>query len=240
MIPLVSHIVSSRCCSAAFLFSQLLQDQLIFWSFWSVLKSSLQQVSTVSKPKRSPLTGLKWLKSGNTKRSGVTWIVSMSSLWLLLFIWNCMYWYLLFSPVLLSCIFGLISAVWSHSPPWRASHFGFCTNTRCSCILCSASLAAVPSRFSLRRWVRNAHTSSSPVVSYWVLHSSRLGSMRRHLLSSPVRIGIFIFLLKKQNQKPEKSYLNPWKVQGGQRRIYTCHFNGKTELLIDGAKMMKS
>lgn len=55
--------------------------------------------------------------------------------------------------------------------------------------------------------------------------------MRRHFLStsSSMRIRISTSLFKKNHPKPtEKSYLNPWKVQGGQRRIHTCHFDGET------------
>lgn len=77
--------------------------------------------------------------------------------------------------------------------------------------------------------------SSSLMVSYWVLHTW-LYEEAFTVHSQLMRIGIFHILIKKNLKTTEKSYLNPWKVQGGQRRIYTCHFDGKTELLIDDTK----
>lgn len=152
MISISSHhtaVLRPLCCSS-FYFHSSSKLNLFF-----VLKSSLQQCSTVSKPGGSPVAKV-WLYRGVW---GNVNIVSMSSLWVLLFTWNCMYWYQLISPINF-WVWSCLSCLEPFSP---MRGFSLWILERFNCILCSASLPTVPGR-SVLRWVRNVYMSSSPMA----------------------------------------------------------------------------
>ena len=141
-MPVISCVLEAAVWSNwLWLFSQFLQAQLVFCS--SVLMSSLQQVSTASKPGKTQLSGL---ISGCRKSSGVTWIVSMSSLWLLLFIQWAQVLILLFPSPPLFCIFSTFLICLSCLEALSTvKAFTLWTLWRSNCILCSTSLATGPS-----------------------------------------------------------------------------------------------
>lgn len=145
-----------------------------------------------------------WFNIWVCERSGIMWIVSLSDLCSSLYSEHKYWSYFPSLPLICFLVYFLSFLSWLQL---FSSVKGFTLRNILSVQLPCQQPPVTKICFSLRCWVRRALISSSSVFSYCVLHFSTLCSMS---------MGIFTFL----QHKTEKVYLNAWKIQGGQRKMY--------------------